>query len=85
MEVKRIKNEKKNINEVKEFLKNHLSELPENSTERLEKNIVATMVDELEIGKSKAYADIKILLKDEQLIKKDEMIFYNSKNSLWKR
>ena len=79
IEIKKIRNEKKTIDEVFTSILSLLSTLNEDDLLRLEKNIVFHLIDDLKIGKSKAYADIKTLIENERLLKNGELIFINSK------
>ena len=79
VEIKKIRNEKKTIDEVFTSIFSLLTELSESDLLRQEKNIVAHLRQDLDIGKSKAYADIKSLIATNRLFKKEELIFINSK------
>lgn len=77
VEIKKIRNEKRTIDEVLNSVNNLLTDLDETNILRQEKNIVNHLEDSLGIGKSKAYADIKKLIEAGKLYKKEKLIFLN--------
>lgn len=77
IEIKKIRNEKKTINEVFESTELYLNKLNGLDLLRLEKNLVAHLMKDLKIGKSKAYDNIKQLIESGKLFKKSELLYIN--------
>jgi len=78
VEIKKVRNEKKTLDEVSTCIKDILSDLAESDLLRLEKNLVSKLIEQLKIGKSKAYSDINKLLASGKLNKTDNFICINS-------